>query len=75
MHSTKESFMNKHIVLISTDIIFAENVLSNLNRGSYTSGQMKFMTQTLGEFHQFHMKWPPVYSSVYHMTIKNGISK
>ena len=27
MHSTKESFMNKHIILISTDIIFTENVL------------------------------------------------
>ena len=46
---------------------------SPVNRGSYTSGHMKFMTQTFGEFHKFHMKWPPVYDSVYHMTLKNGI--
>ena len=28
---------------------------------------MEFIKRDLGEFHKFHMKWPQMYDSVYHM--------
>ena len=34
---------------------------------------MKFIRRAFGEFHIFHVKWPRVKDSVYHMSLSNRI--
>ena len=34
------------------------------------SFHMEFMKGAFGEFHKFHIKWPRVFDSIYHVTLK-----
>ena len=50
------------------------HIIWNLwNSPSQWSFHMNFIKLAESEFHKFHLKWPRVCDSVYHMTIKNGI--
>ena len=69
------SLRAKHYYTYSRTILCTITVTSCGGQGTLHewSFYVKFIRRAFGEFHIFHVKWPRVKDSVYHMSLSNRI--